>query len=134
MNAQPKAFRADGNISPSRFVSASLINAYSIAQADGTAPILGVARDGAKYAPLPATTNVYAAEAGDSLPIHVEGNVLVEAGATVTTGALVMADGNGKAIVVTGTGTEYIGGTAVTGGAAGELIQIQVRPGVQKLA
>lgn len=65
-------------------------------------------------------------KAGEVAEIY-DGIVLVEAGAAVTAGTLVMSDANAKAIpYVAGAGVEVAGYAVTNAGAAGELLSVKL--------
>jgi hypothetical protein len=55
---------------------------------------------------------------------------MVECGGTITAGALLKSDSNGKAVVAAETAglKENVGAIAVTSGASGELITVRLMP------
>ena len=122
---------ADGDIRPSRFVKTS--NASGIAkvvESDANNSPIGISQDGTNTAPIPGVTSDKAAEQGQSLRLHVEGEMcLLELGGTVTAGDFLKsdADGKGVSIATTGVDVQCIGGVALQSGVSGDLIPVKVQ-------
>jgi len=67
------------------------------------------------------------AAAGEVSEVSISGVVKVIAGATVTAGQEVKSDASGRAIDATArVATHFVAGTALTGGAVGELISVLI--------
>lgn len=119
---------AGGDIAPSRFVMLEAGVAKTVLQATNNAKIMGVSQEGARQAPLNDTvTTVLAAQDGEQLKVYADSDtdVLVEAGAAITSGATVRSDALGRA--VTATSGQNGGAVALEGAAlAGELIKVQI--------
>lgn len=125
------SFVASAAIRPSRFVKLSGVR--QAAQAGDNEEILGVAQEGSNRAPLQdLVTDVYAAQAGESLLVYSVGEMcLVEAGAQITAGQLLKSDSQGRAVPVATTGTtiQNYGAIALEAAAsAGEKILVLVTP------
>jgi hypothetical protein len=120
---------ATGNISPSRFVKVDATADNSVVQADANATILGIASEAGREPPLPSVSTIYAAQSGDNIHVYGESEVcLLELGGTVAAGDFLKSDANGKGVVIATTGTtaQEIGAKALTAGASGEFIRVQV--------
>jgi hypothetical protein len=127
--AEKLGLAATGNIEPSRVLVLSTSNPYQCSQAGANARPIGVSQVGSKYLPTPGAATL-AAEAGDPVAYHDEGEIaLVEYGGTVTIGAELEADAQGRAIVAaTTTATvRNIIGIAHEAGAAGVRGKVKLR-------
>jgi len=129
MTTQSPNYVAAGNISPFRFVKTYTSADNAVVQADANARIVGVAQEAGRSAPIPDVSTNYAAVSGD--PIHVYGlgeQPLLELGGTVAAGDLLKADSSGKGVVIATTGTtiQNVGARALSAGASGEKIRVQV--------
>lgn len=125
------SFVASAAIRPSRFVKLSGVR--QVAQAGDNEDILGVAQEGSNRAPLQdLVTDVYAAQAGQSLLVYSAGEMcLVEAGAAITAGQLLKSDSQGRAVPIATTGTtiQNYGAVALdSASGAGEKILVLVTP------
>lgn len=126
------SYTADGNISPSRFVSLSAGEDYRVDQADGTLPIVGVSE---KW--LETFDATYHATAGKTCCTKVPGQkALLELGGVVSAGMFLQSDGNGKGVVASTTISSHVdvGAYALQNGFSGEFIEVMVnvfsgRPG-----
>lgn len=122
---------ANGDIRPSRFVE--LQNASGIAkaiEANANERVAGISQDGTNTAPIPGITSTNAAESGQTLQLHIEGEeCLLELGGTVTAGAFVKSDADGKGVVALTTGTvlQEIGAVALDNGSSGEKIRVKIQ-------
>lgn len=115
-----KSFRADAAVAKHRLVKAGAADG-SIAQSTAaTSAIMGVADS------LGGTT-------GKVMDCVVGGYATVEYGGTVTRGAPLTSDSNGKAIVATVEGSRLIG-YAVTAGASGDFGTVHVQLGTLAVA
>lgn len=139
--AVPPSFTkvADGNVSPSRFVSLSTTVTDRVTQtANNSTAIYGVSQPGVRNAPLIPTGSSsglddgFAAVQGDTLKIYGAPNkdVLLQLGGTVTMGDYLTSDGNGKGVTTTTTG-QYIGGRAMESGVTDDLIRVELFPSTQ---
>lgn len=122
-------FKASGTIRPARFVKISGSN--TCAESDANEKVIGVSMLGTNQPPLEdLVTNAYAAESGDSLEIHGDGDIcyleLGSGGATAGQDLKSDADGKGVAAATTGTTIQQIGATALETASAGELCRVQV--------
>lgn len=98
--ADSPSFTAGGNISPSRFVSAS--GSFHVGQATGAtnAPI-GVSQAGVRRAPGTGLDDGYAAISGEGLRVFGVGETcLIDTGDVVTAGQYLKSDANGRAVPV----------------------------------
>jgi hypothetical protein len=123
-----KSFVCGGNIAPSRFVKHSTAADFTVLQADLNSHPMGIAQAWAQDAPIPGASTL-AGEAGDHIQVHQPGSgddndstVWIELGATVTAGAYLMPDADGKGIAAT-TG-KYYGARADEAGDSGEKIRV----------
>lgn len=116
-----KSYEASADIAGYRFVSFSDTAASSkVAQAAAnTAPIIGV-------------SDALPAKIGQQCDIHLAGLAPVMLGGTVTAGAPLTADADGKAIaaVAAASTTVRIAGFAHQPGVAGDIIDVWLAPGL----
>lgn len=115
-NTGPKVpFVADGAISQRRIVTVGASD-NAVAQATGdTAALVGVALD--DYSD------------GEAATIQVTGVAKIEAGASITRGAMVTSNGSGQATTLgTTAGTRHAIGIALESGASGEVISVLLAP------
>ena len=70
-------------------------------------------------------------EAGEAAEVMVYGVAKVTAGGTITRGATVGTDANGKAVAKTAD-ADLVAGIAETAAASGELVTITLTPGAQR--
>ena len=118
------SFRASGNIAPSRFVTMS--GSSTVAQSNAaSASLIGISgRDLRKF------DSTYHAIDGDTCRVHGEGSTaLLEFGGTVSAGALITADSNGKGVAWTtaSTPTKFVGAIALKDAVSGDLAEVLVR-------
>ncbi len=122
-------FIAGGDIRPSRFVKQSTSADHTVLEADANEAIIGIASEAGREPPLPSVSTILAASSGDNVLVYTEGDTcLLELGGTVAAGDNLKsdADGKGVAIATTGTTAQEIGAKALTSGASGEFIRVQV--------
>ena len=129
---------ASGNIRPARILTTSSGTARSCAEATAaTAPLLGVAKNSAKFSPSIYDGSVYAyiAVANDPVPYDGLGQVsIVVAGDVISDlNKPVTSDSAGRAVTVTpiagaGTVNYTLGYPLATAAAAGDLIPVLIRP------
>lgn len=134
-----KSLRANGTIRVARFVKQDTGDNNSVLEADANEQVIGVSQMGGRDAPIPTLTTdpVEAAQAGDDLKFHSIGdNCLIEAGGTITAGAFLKSDADGKAVVIATTGTtlQRYGGYSEEAAADGELFKMVVLPGSERPA
>lgn len=123
-------FIAGGNIRCSRFVKQSTAADNTVLEADAGERTIGISQEGGREPPLPSVTTMYAAQAGDN--IHVYGDTeqcLLELGDTVVRGDRLKSDADGKGVPAAT--TDLFGAIALTSGASGEKIRVQVQPGTE---
>lgn len=125
---------ANGNVSPSRFVKLDTTTGVKdrVVQAtDGAAsagdPIYGISGAGVRNAPLAGWDDGYHAIAGENCMVWgmPEKDVFLELGGTVTVGAFLKSDANGKGVATTTTG-DNVGARASEAGVSGDLIRVQL--------
>jgi len=125
------ALIAGETILPFRFVKPSTsADDTGLVSAAITTPVLGVTDGSTK-----AFNSGNHAEVGD--PIHLQGGdvVLVEAGGSITRGAMVESDSVGRAITQSSTsGLNYNGYVALQSAASGTIIRIQRIAGFARFA
>jgi hypothetical protein len=124
-------FIADGNISPSVFVTlAGTGKNLKVVEATANSKIIGVSQEGTRRAPGTAADDGFAAIAGETLTVHLPGEIcLLEADAAVVPGAYLesAADGQGLTAVTTAATVRQIGAIALEdASAAGEKIKVLV--------
>ena len=122
---------ANGDIRPARFVELQNDSGQAKAiEANANEIVIGISQDGTNTAPIPGITSSNAAESGQTLRVHIEGEeTLLELGGTVAAAAYIKseADGKGVAALTTGTVTQEIGAVALESGVSGEFIRVKVR-------
>jgi len=132
MNYNWSGFVADGVIAIKRAVKLGT-TAHHVAQAGTNDFAVGVSQAAPRDPQgLPGSSSTNAADAaGDSLAVIGPGHTaLITAGDTITVGTHhgVKADTDGKAVPITGDGTDNILGIPLTSGVAGDDILIYVQP------
>jgi|TARA_R110000824_G_scaffold41446_1_gene123295 hypothetical protein len=122
---------ANGDIRPARFVELQNASGQARAiEANANEKVIGISMNGTNKAPIPDVTSTNAAESGQHLRVHVQGEeTLLELGGTVAAAAFIKsdADGKGVAALTTGTVTQEIGAVALESGVSGELIRVKVQ-------
>ena len=122
-------FLAGGDIRPSRFVKQDTTADNTVLECDANEAVVGISSEAGREPPLPSVSTIYAGQAGDNMLVYTEGDeCLLELGGTVAAGDNLKsdADGKGVAIATTGTTAQEIGAKALTSGASGERIRVQV--------
>jgi hypothetical protein len=118
---------ASGNIYPSRFVFAS--NQFRVQQTGANGKIVGISQSGTRRFPDQDNTNTpYAAITGEPIAVFGEGysNVFLTLGGSVTAGAYLKADADGKGVTSTGAAADNVGAIAQQDGVSGDKILVQV--------
>jgi hypothetical protein len=125
------ALIAGGTILPYRFVKPDTTADDTGIQAAGiTTPVLGVSDGSTK-----AFNSANHAETGDPITLQGGDVVLVEAGGSITRGAMVESDSVGRAITQSSTsGLNYNGYVALQSAASGTIIRIQRIAGFARFA
>ena len=122
---------ANGDIRPARFVELQNASGQARAiEANANEKVIGISMNGTNKAPIPDVTSTNAAESGQHLRVHVQGEeTLLELGGTVAAAAFIKsdADGKGVAALTTGTVTQEIGAVALESGVSCELIRVKVQ-------
>lgn len=114
-----KSYVAGAAIAACRFLKHGAADGAAIQATDGASPLLGVSEQ-------------LGVDSGGLVDAIKDGIALIELGDTVTRGAWLMPDANGKAIpavIVAGTAL-YVGGQAEVAGVAGDIIAMHVMPAV----
>lgn len=116
-----KTFVAGGTIAARRLLKIGSADGAVVQAADAAAAIIGVAAD-------------IGAVSGERVDVHLAGIAEVEAGGTITRGALVTADSNGKAVAAAPAqgANAYVAGVAVYSAAAGDIIPVLLSQGVMQ--
>ncbi len=102
---------------------------YQVKLADGTQPVIGIAQEGIKNFPGGPGNQVFCAVSGDFLSVYQDpefNECLLEIGAAVTGGQMLVSDSVGRAIpfVPTSSSAQYIGAEARdSGSTVGQLIR-----------
>lgn len=122
---------AGGDIRPARFVKLSASADHTGLEADANERSIGIAGRGTRQPPLSdyAVTALHAA-AGDPITLAGDGEeTLLEYGDTITAGALLKSDADGKGVPVASSGAtqQFVGAVALEDGAAGVLGRVQVK-------
>ncbi len=121
---------AGGTILPCRFLVASTSADFTALQASTAgAVVFGISQEGSKIPPIDGWTDSISGNAcvvGDPVPYWGEHDeALLELGGTVTAGALLSTDANGKG-VVSSTSGHAIGARALQAGSSGEKIRVAI--------
>lgn len=129
----PEGIQAGGNISPKRVVRLnSTAGNNKVTQATAaTAPLYGISGQSTRYAEITGLSlnDGYHAVSGENCKVHGVGEFApATAGGTITAGALLTADSEGKVIATTTDGN-FIIGDAMHGCSAGEDCVVRIRPG-----
>jgi hypothetical protein len=123
--------KATGNIAPSRFVKQSVTTDNQVTQAGAGEKVFGISQAGTRRTPYGALDDGYAAIANEDVQVFgVAENCLLEISATVAAGDRLKADADGKG-TPTVTNLDEYGAIALVAGTTGQLIQVEVRPGLQ---
>lgn len=120
---------ANGNIAPSRFVKTDSSVDNRVLQCGTNERPSGISQEGGREAPLPAVSTMYAGKAGDPLLVYGEGDTcLLELGGDVAAGDYLKSDTDGKGVAVASSGAtaQEVGARALTSGASGNKIRVQV--------
>lgn len=122
------AFKAAGDVYRSRFVKITAAHTVGLSTTD-TELIHGVTSDAGRHAPTPDNGDAagLAAKVGEIVTVwsNPGDEALLEYGATVAAGVLLMTDSTGRGITAT-TGKQC-GAIAIEAGAVGELRRVQLR-------
>lgn len=122
--------KAKGNIAPSRFVKQDTSNAFGVLQCGAGDKVFGISHQSTRRIPYGALDDGYAAIDGEDLSVYAGLEVcLLEIGGTVAIGDRLKADANGKGVTTT-TNLDESGAIALEAGTSGQLITVEVRPGV----
>ena len=122
---------ANGDIRPARFIELQAAGGVAKAiEANANERVIGISVNATNKAPIPGITSTLAAEAGQSVRLHVEGEEsLLELGGTVYAASMLKSDGDGKGVVALTTGAtlQEIGAVALEDGVAGDFIHVKVQ-------
>lgn len=122
------SFKAGGNIAPSRFVILDTTSDKVVTQAGAGGITIGISQMGTRRTPLTGLDDGYAAISGDDLQVFCTGShTLLELGGTVTPGARLKADADGKGVATT-TNLDEWGAIALENGVSGGLCMVRVTP------
>jgi hypothetical protein len=125
------SMKANGNIAPSRFVKLDTSADNKVLQAGAGGIVFGVSQAGTRRTPYNGLDDGYAAIAGEDLEVFGQSEVcLLELGGTVSPGDRLKSDADGKGVATTTNLDEY-GAIARVAGTSGQLIPVEVRPGLQ---
>jgi hypothetical protein len=122
-------FVAQGNIRPSRFVKIDTANDNGVLEADAGERTIGISTEAGNEPPLPSVSTIYAGI--DNQPMAVYGlgeTCLLELGDTVTRGDRLKSDADGCGVTASSSGNLF-GAIALSSGAVGEKIRVQVQQG-----
>ena len=127
MSGQNPAYRAGGDIYPSRFVTFDTTDDHQVIQATANSQIQGVSQSWTKAAPVSGASALAAADL-DPLTVHGHGELcLLELGGSVTRGDRLKADANGKGVTCATSGAvQNCGAIALESGSSGDLRRVQV--------
>lgn len=119
---------AGGDINPHRFVKQGTAADHTALECDANDVPIGVSQRGTRNTPLAGLDDGLAAKAGESLQIYGQGETcLLELGGTVTRGARLKADADGKGVAAAAASGDNYGAVASESGAAGQLVEVQVQ-------
>ena len=127
----PAQWIANGDIRPCRFIKADVTagkDHYAL-ECDANDRIDGISQEGTNKAQTPDITATLAAAAAEQFRAFGPGDqCLLELGGTVVQGDRLKsdADGKGVAIATSGTTIQQIGARALSAGASGEKIPVEV--------
>lgn len=116
---------AGGNVAPCRFVT--LGTNGRVTQSTAGQQVFGVSGQGTRFPPYGSLDDGYHAIAGEDCEVHgpPEKDVLLDIGGTVTVGAFLKSDANGKGVAST-TDREDVGAVALQAGSDGDQIRVQL--------
>jgi hypothetical protein len=117
------------------FEASAATTAFRIARYSEAATTSRVANAAAATDPIVGVFGEVAHDAGDMADVIVSGLCDVEAGGTITAGALLTADAQGRAIVVpapTATSHHRVVGVATMPGVVGDRIKVLVAQSIQR--
>lgn len=130
---------AMGTINPFRFIQDAPGIPFGVLQCSGAGvPILGIAAEwidnmpGTRWQTAFVPQNYPAAASGEPIRVYedfdMNAMLLVGSGFNVMPGMLLVSDasGNGKPLVMSGGGAQWVGARALEGGTAGTVIRVQV--------
>lgn len=114
---------AGGTIRPNRFVKVSTAADNTVLEADANERVCGVC-----YGSSEDFTSTSHVTSGNQCMIRAGGIVEIEAGGSITRGALVKSDADGKAVAAATTGTtlQWVAGEALESGADTKMIKIKL--------
>lgn len=119
---------AGGDILPHRFVKPSTAADNTCLQAGAGELPIGISQRGTRNTPFGSLDDGKAAVAGESLRLYGPNETcMLELGGTVTAGAVLKADADGKGVAA-GAGDKY-GAIAGQAGTSGKLIEVLVQIG-----
>lgn len=128
MSGQNPAFRAGGDIYPSRFVTMDTTDDHQVIQATANSQIQGISQEWTRDAPISGASTLAAA---DQQPLTTYGQgdqCLLEYGDTVTRGDRLKADANGKGVPCATSGAvQNCGAIALESGSSGDIRRVQVQ-------
>lgn len=125
---------ASGNIAPCRFVKYST-TAGQVTQCGAGEAAVGISQEQIRNAPYGSLDDGYAAIANERLRVYgePEQDVMLELGGTVTRGAFLKSDADGKGVATT-TDQDKYGAIAREAGVSGDLVRVQVKIGERSTA
>lgn len=123
--------KSGGNIAPSRFVKQSTSADNTVTQAGAGETVYGVSPRYTRRTPYSSLDDGYCAISGEDVEVYGVGEECwLELGATATAGQRLKSDADGKGTPVTANNDE-VGAVAIQSGTSGQLIRVQVTPGIQ---
>lgn len=127
MAGQNPAFRAGGDIYPSRFVMLDTTDDHQVIQATAGLRVQGISQEWTKAAPVSGASALAAADL-DPITVYGEGQqCLLELGGSVTRGDRLKSDANGKGVACATSGpVQNAGAIALESGSSGDLRRVQV--------
>jgi hypothetical protein len=126
--AAAPAFLAGGTINPSRFMKHSTSANHTLLESDANEPVIGISSEAAQDAPIPGA-GADAAASGEALKGYFLGDVCpLELGGDVVAGDYLKSDADGKGVAAATTGTtmQHVGAIALSAGASGNKILVQI--------
>lgn len=122
---------AGGTIRRSRFIKLSSAADNTVLEADANEPVIGIAHEGPKAAPVDGASDEIIAVAGDPITYYPEGSYApLEIGTGgITRGAEIKADDDGKGVAAATTGAtkQWVGAQAPASANEGEILNVLIK-------
>lgn len=129
MPADQSGYVAGGNIHAAAFVKKSTTADNTILEATAGSKTFGIITKATDRPPFPGLDTVYAAQLGESVRVHLEGEVCdLQISGTVAADDFLKPTTNGYGITTT-TDKDWYGAQAIRAGVSGDIIQVYVKSG-----